>query len=288
MENQILSFARLGYFIRKYLIDFRKNIIMSCLGIIGAVIAVILLFTYSTSDYAKPFNVIDPGWRYELKIFCIMFSIWACLFGTKMYAVLASKDMRIAYLTSPASNLEKFLTTFLIYIIGYSLVAILGFFLADWLRVVLVPVFHPGARALPMSLEYFMTFGHPAVSYAGLSPEFSEMSRQTGIVMFAIWIICTLVGQAFFTLGSSVWPKNTIIKAGCAAIAINIISVYFYWLGYKTFISGSTYIHIRSIFEDLSFNTVLTLMYVSCAIIIIFTYWLSYKRFKEIETINRW
>ncbi len=291
MENQVLSLRRLGIFLKKYLIENKKNIILSCLSIIGLPILLIVLYTYTTGIYNINFKFIDPAWDYELRVFSIMLTIWAFLFGSKVYAILANKNRRIEYLTSPASNLEKFLTTFIIYIIGFTSLAIISFFIADWLRVLIVPLYAPEAHPACIPLKFILTFGN----YNPNSPNYQDINGvldNNGFLLFTIWITTTLTGQAFFTLGSSVWPKNPVVKSLCASIVITSILIILYILGMKIIMGDSHGFILRPYFSSLLKNIGQTgfiwLKYGIDAVILIYTYWLSYLRFKEIETINRW
>lgn len=296
MTNQIFSLPRFSDFIYKYLMENRKQLLLGAVSIIIFPIVMCCLIPYVRSSiYSSYSDRADPMWSVEMTLFNIYIPIMAFVLGAYMFSSLADKNRRIAMLMSPASNLEKFLGFFAIYILAGNILTIGSTFFADWIRVLIIPLYEPTAKVEPISLQTVLSMGFniipdDAIRFSGSNPKSIEYFRWSGYFLFSLWFSCLAVGQAFFALGSSVWPKNSFLKTALAGLLIIIVGSILFGTGFDFFsdLYHTDGIRRFSIAEHLGKEMIMGITWSITIVLTLFTYWLSYFRFKEIETINRW
>lgn len=305
MNNQIFDFNRFSTYFKKYLVEKRSSFLV-CLGMF---LLFPLLFClgwpymkgYYTPQAVEHFvvrgNVTDPMWYSELTLFLVMWLV-ASVFCYLFYAELTKKRERIALFTCPASNFEKFATSFIIFVILFPILAFLFILFADAIRVWVYGASSEGLNYVHyISPRYLLSFGcdmkyFDLDFYGGsMSPEqrasMMEYFKIMGAVKFSICLFGGLLSQALFALGSCVWPKNSFVKTGCFLMAFGMASsILFYW-GIKVFYGGDFHLEPRSLGLE---NELAHVVLWDCVAvgIIIFTWLVSYFRFKEWEVIKRW
>lgn len=215
----------------------------------------------------------DPIWRSELNIFLVGIVAWGCISASFMMERMKSKTNRIATLMTPATMFEKFFSRWLIYTIGFILMFVIAFKLADWTRVAVYALQYPDIEAIaPVSL--FHLVGNSGVYY---SP-FNSCTE------FLMVLSLYFMSQSFFVLGSAIWPKNAFIKTFVAGIAINV--VYSIVAGAFGKMVIPEHFHMNNM--NLSDETMYNMVTAVCAVFTLFNWTLAYFRFKESEIINRW
>ena len=271
MENQIFSPRRFAAYMKKYAVEQRKNIL-----ILAATVSLLLIFfcvaypyIFNTYKYSVSRLITDPMWSTEMTFF-IYVGFGISLACGSFYSLLKKKQSRLSLLTCPASSFEKFLTFFCIFVIALPLIGVASIFLGDAIRVWIYS--GSAAKWIPVeyiSPSYLFTFGHANHFVIGM-----------------LWF-GFLFNQSIFALGSSVWPKNSIIKTVCFILVFNIVSGILLSLGMKCLISmrGIHEINFMYTFSD----TQLTWIFYSVLIFVTLSAWaISYFRFKEWEIIKRW
>ncbi|MDR2473683.1 MAG: hypothetical protein LBD53_09025, partial [Tannerella sp.] len=121
--NNTFNIKRFGLVFRKDLMENLKRYALLLLAILG--IMTIILTTISLDYYDHSYNNLN---NMLLQWLSYMFSTFGILFASTFMTPMNSKIKRIAYLVSPASNLEKYLSRWMIITVGY----ILAFFAALW------------------------------------------------------------------------------------------------------------------------------------------------------------
>lgn len=136
--------------------------------------------------------------------FCCM-SIFAMLGASHFYAGYSSPGSRLNQLMTPASTLEKYLSRFLICIVGVPLAFMLCWELADWANVWISRV----------------VYGDNAGGHVGVVRAYEMVSDKMNAVTFsALGIVLT---QGIYLLGSTIWPKYSLIKTMGAVCVIEFI-----------------------------------------------------------------
>lgn len=274
--NNTFSLTRMWKYLQLFLAINRKNFLARS----GALFALLVCFLgivpwmFQSYRFASPF---DTMWTYVRFVFTLVFVIFSALNGGLFYRALGRKGSRITTLTLPASNLEKFCSWFLVYIVGFTALFFVEFFVADFLRVAIAQLYAvPGATVemLPPSLVFITPY---------------DLSSVSPFAASTLTFVSILTAQSFYVLCSSIWPRNGVL-GGIAflmifSFVINIIAISSFFL----FLNGKP--EFRSWIYFLSDGISSTLFTILTAISIIQAtgfYLLSYLRFKEMETINRW
>lgn len=289
MENNILSFSRFSRYIVAYLYNTRRQLLAMSAIILG----LSLLFTLGVpalSDvYDTPslFPGIDRMWGVEMNFFNVLLLVFAAVCAAKIFGIYSGKSGKIRNLMFPASTFEKFLTYFLIYVIGFYLVFMFCTFFADFMRVLIYKhTAIEGATVRPIPLDYILSSGVSESVKDGFRISDEEEMRKY-MFEFNSFMGLVLITQAFFALGSSIWQKNTRLKTTLAGIAILSGSIFLAALGFEVFFKNIYGINLRYRL-NWNFETIITVFDIIVITITLFMYWLSFRRFKEMEVINRW
>lgn len=305
MKNQIFDAGRFSAYFKKYIFEKRSTILI-CLGVF---LLLPLLFCLGlpyikglyTPEPAHNFivrgNVTDPMWYSELTLFSCMWII-ACVFCCDFYTELSKKRERISIFTCPASNFEKFATSFIVFVIFFPIALILLFLFADAIRVWVYSASSEGISCIHyISPRYLLSFGcdmkyFDIDLYAGsVSPTdkaaMLNFYKTASAVKFSMCLFGGFLLQSLFALGSSVWPKKSGLKTACFLMTFGIVtSILFYW-GINTFYGDNAEIEPRD-FGISNEMTQVIIWDIVAICIIIFTWAVSYFRFKEWEIIKRW
>ncbi|MDE6653122.1 MAG: hypothetical protein K2K37_01880 [Muribaculaceae bacterium] len=223
---------------------------------------------YEDTEYSMRYNSygLDPMWGMEMGWF--WFAIFAvCIFaGSYTFGGLADKNGRIFSLMMPASQLEKYLTRWIILGPFTLMVIVAGSELVDVIRYAVVSIRYPD------------------------TPNLHLLGGQLFDFTLTEWkiLIASLLGmQSLALLGSSIWPKNAFVKT-LFAIAI-IAFVNSLWCGFlvKIFYEEGMYYGEGTIFDKKLI--VPENIFLGAAIVIaLVNYVVAYFRYREIEIVQRW
>ncbi len=280
--NNIFSPRRFGLYIKQYTGQNWKKLLQMAGSIFGFLLIITTLVPLMNGTYSYSSSH-DAFWNKEANIFIIVLYVMVAVTAATMFFNMESKSKRISLLTLPASNLEKFLTTFLFSIVGIYIVYFIAMVVADYARVLIAPVYAaPGAEIAPLPLKYIFTFGKIDANL-----ELPAHSREfvAGMQMFVFTSLIIL--QAFYALAATIWPKNGRLRGTLAGICIIIGMNLIVYFSMKIFFPLGN-IMPRRFDPEFDLNTFITISYIVAIAITIGTYLLAYKRFKETESIERW
>lgn len=256
-QSQIFDFGRFADCVSRDLRLNGKSWMLKALMMLGVTT---LLLIFSTHPFVGPDGIVEYAYKQADGVFLIFRFCGAvfCALGASMLMEnMTSNGMRLNSLMSPASDLEKYLSRFLICIVGVTVAFIICFAIADAIRVAYI------------THEYGDIDG---LSYVG--PFGVQVYAESE---FYLWGFILAV-QATFALGSTVWPKNAFLKTFGVIVALLIIF---------SFMAKGVF----SLFHIPGFRPtpdwIETLGKTVPAIWAIFCYITAYYRFKESEIINR-
>lgn len=274
IRDTFFNFRRFASLCRKGLVENWKSTLLRFLMIYGIMTVLFLwmgYFRYVHADYYSPYwEHRDPMWDAALGIFVYGFFLAGLLSASFTFSAMKSKVGRLTVLMQPATQFEKFMVRWLAYTLGFVLVYVLAFKLADCTRVLVYASAYPKIEEIGlMPWSHFQTW------------EVFQECRDTFVL---ITFYC--FAQSLFVLGSAVWPKNSFVKTCAAIVVIGLAyTVAGVMLGKLLFAHRYVTEH-GSIFadEDLVKNGALILF----SLMALFNWTLAYHRFKESEIINRW
>lgn len=281
--NQIFAPARFADYLKKYLCENQTSLLVMAGAIILLPLSFCLIWPFISSCYAEsPFYLPgltpqDPMWTTERGIYiALWFGVMCC--ASKFYSSLSTKQSRIAVFTIPASSFEKFVSYFLIYVIGVLAVYVAAVFLSDAVRVIVFRWVYPDADYIHfISPSYLVSMGSSVVIEGGqISPEEAQnIARASSFIGSAV-IFNGLLIQSLCALGATIWVKNPLFKSICAMIGLLILAMALFSWGVNIFYGG--FVGLKPRFDE-DFTTVYTA--ISFSALIIFTWTVSYFRFKE-------
>ncbi|MDE5664266.1 MAG: hypothetical protein K2I37_09580 [Muribaculaceae bacterium] len=286
MTQQIFSPSRFADYFRKYVFENRSRLGVIALTLILVPILFCMALPVLSPCYDSApdiYNTIaDPMWHRESTFFSFFFIVMAAVVGASFYDVLSRKTMRINLFSLPVSSFEKFAVYFSVWLILLPLLTLGGSFLADAIR-----VWFYSSRATEGILVDYISL-HMIASNGDSIPSPFDMAESADMIFFctSLWLAMILTVPALFTLGSSVWPKNSFMKTAAFIFSFNTAAGLFTFLGFKTFFLNGPMFPRH--FFDAETNTVCWWIIGISIAITIFFYVVSYFRFKEWEVIKRW
>lgn len=230
-------------------------------------------------DYREnTFSGYDPFWSYGHGTTLMLAFIFMALAGAMMYGAMARKKERLNTLSLPASQAEKFLTWWVIYVPLALAVILCSFWIVEVLRVVWMNLFTPyGDLAKIMPLKNLWSFTYPSlVEYT------SETPGKVAFIVYSLLIFCS----SLFALGSILFHKISFIKTVIAIFVLGVVYSLALIIGKSAFlVEGYGMAEERF---DMGFSNDSYLLFGIFILIGIGLYFLSYVRFREDEIINRW
>lgn len=275
IRDTFFSMHRFVDVCRKEMVENWKTYILRSVMVYGMMAIVFIWDGYF--DYQRPdihSQGVDPLWAFEARIFLFAFVIWGCISASFAMERMKTKTSRTVVLMTPATMFEKFFSRWLIATCGFVVVFLIAFKMADWTRVVVYMLKYPDSDIIS---------SFPLWQFWTNSDAFYEAANGGGprMIVFISW--CFFV-QSFFMLGSTIWPKNALIKTFSAGISIVVAYVLFAIMMGKVFLPDNFFIAKMGLSDE----TMLNVLVVISLILTVFNWVVAYFRFKESEIINRW
>ncbi len=262
MDNSIFNSARFGAYVRLYLGSNGRKLVLTACAM--AIFFIIVNFLYILVSMIFP-DKIEPNFMWDTCVEwgSVFFVMLASVAGTMMYYGMSTPSERLAEIELPASEFEKFLTWFLIYVPCFLLTLFIAFYVGDAVRVLILHWFIPGGTVCRMVAPSHLL-------NLGLS------------VYAAIFFT-----QSLFALGSITFHRLAFLKTLCTLFVLNSIcglamvaSIYCFF--------GTGGLQSRFAGQVGNLETLDTVMGICVLALSVFLQWLAYRRYKEAEIISRW
>ena len=283
--NNIFNIRRFGLVLSKDFQEKWKRYVLQFLTMFG-IMAIVLIW----SRYNYYHNIIpNINMNYEniylLGLASLMFLGFGVFYASTFMEPMQEKTGRIAYLTIPASDFEKFLSRWLIVTVGYIISFFIALWIADAVRVVFLSYRFPrlDIRFLDFSKLVNLEKKDNYSDYVFFSTYF-----------FGFWTGIYALLQSLFILGATFWGKISFVKTFSAITLIVGSFLYLNWQIIKIIYQdmGKFENKVGAFFDsiipaDISPNSVFLI--VTC-ILVFFTLlcWIiAFFRFRESEIIKR-
>lgn len=187
-------------------------------------------------------------------------SIALTIFGSLTFSSLSSKKQRISTFTLPASLSEKYTIRMLFYFIGGSITLIIGCLLA--------------------CLIAQFTFAGSA--FIDILKDWNKIWDGESFYITMLGVIAIILGNAIYTLGSSLWPKLSWIKTWLVVMVIQWVGGIFLITGLFSGIDFSYIVKFLDSGEVFFWiiTSILTIMIIVC-------WYLAWRRFRNTQIIQR-
>lgn len=275
IRDTFFSMHRFVDVCRKEMVESWKTYILRSVMVYGMLAIVFIwdgYFDYQRLDIHS--QGVDPLWAFEARIFLFAFVIWGCISASFAMERMKTKTSRTVVLMTPATMFEKYFSRWLIAVCGFLVVFLIAFKMADWTRVFVYMVKYPDSNVIS---------SFPLWQFWTNSDAFYEAARGGGPKML-VFVSAYLLVQSFFMLGSTVWPKNALIKTFSAGISMVIAYVLFATMMGKIFLPDNFFMAKAGLSDEV----ILKVLVVVNFFFALFNWVIAYFRFKESEIINRW
>lgn len=214
-ENQTFSFPRFWQLMKSDMRLNRPKYLRIAAATVGCFLTAAILITifaireanmlleHGQSIYGSQMQ--HAGYYYfsSFMIFCIGLTI----LGSLTFNSMSTKSGRISTLMMPASMFEKFLLRFVIYFIGGIILLIIGYLIG--------------------LAEIFITFPDKnAVFIVREIPFSDEEAKRIVMIMGTIVGLPILFSNAFYSLGSALWPRTSWIKTWVVQQILGVVFMF--------------------------------------------------------------
>ena len=276
--NNTFNIKRFGLTFRKDMIENLKRYLLLFLTLLGLI--TLLMVQQTWAHFQR--SVDNVSLNKQLLIFLsLMFSAAGIWFASTFTTPLNSKLKRLSYLISPASNLEKYLTRWIITTMGFIIAFFTAFWIADALKVTICSAIYPEVEIKFLDLTKLISSDHGWVGNTFVFPK----------SVFTFFVSLYFLLQSIFLLGSTYWEKASFIKtftAGAAIITAYILICRWTILLFYDNLDG--FANVMGSFEINRTISEVQAINVATIVLSVFTltFWiLAYFRMKESEIIKR-
>ena len=187
-------------------------------------------------------------------------SIAMTVFGSLTFSSLSSKKRRISTFMLPASLSEKYFQRMLVYLVGGTLTLLIGCMFA----ILIAQITFAGSAFLEILKDW------------------NHIWDGESFYITMIGCVSVILGNAIYTLGSSLWPKLSWIKTWLVVMVIQWIGGIFLITG---LFSGIDFAYLVKIFDSGEF--LFWFITLIMAIIIIVCWYFAWRRFHNTQIIQR-
>lgn len=279
--NQFFNTKRFCLLLKKDFQENSKQYILTFFTFFG-VFALFLIWN-SWSEYDSSHYDVQRLNQDQLTIFSFLFAGIGLGFAAKAMDIMNNKTKRIAYLSLPASNFEKFFSRWLIVTIGYILVFFTALWLADLLRVLICAIRFPYVEVRMLDFSKLIDTEQMWASHYVFPHK----------IPFFLALSTYFLFHSILILGTLFWMKNSFIKTfSIVAVLTTLFILICRWAVIIFYVDSTEFGNVINSFlplhrenpENIIFSVIILLL--SC--FALFNWILAYFRFKESEIIKRW
>lgn len=228
--NQTFNWSRFTAALRKELVENKRGILFTIIGIYGLLTMIMIFGNLVTGINVDAY---EEAWSDNMPkgLIGAIMSFVICVSASLAFRNLTSKTGRTYLFTSPSSTLEKFLVNVLVYVVGVIAVYLACAQLADLTRIAVLWWFKSENFIVPGPINFLDCVGAMSWSFNDIS----ELSKATQGIAVAMWF--SLIASAgLYLLGSVLWPRLALLKTWAAVYAIEfslfiIAAPLFYFFG---------------------------------------------------------
>lgn len=279
------SLSRTGSIFKKYILENWKVLLMRFILMLGVLVITSILVEWASFDEyrwnledIRNFDVAKRISERLVGFYTFIIYIFGCFMASLSMESAKSKTGRIAMFMTPATQLEKYIVRWVIAVPLFILLYIGCCGIADLTRCAFTLIIHP--EYAPMV--------HPINLYSAIT--YKEYFTGETVIAETVYIAVYLfiLAQSFFMLGSSVWPRNSLLKTFAALAIISTVYSVMFAIGVQSM--DGLHIPEESTLYGIGYIDE-TNWKATCGIVVgaiaIFNYTLAYYRFKEMEIIQR-
>lgn len=271
LRSDRFSAARLGRMLRINLTENARPLLMQATVVAGVLAIFMFIVCYSMWSYyygglyAEYYHgTDDPMWSVLWMCMWIFYGVFGVLSASQIGATMSTKPRRIVNLMVPATQVEKYLARWIIYILGFTVFFFAVFELLDLLRVAVARGVYPDCNLI-----------HPMAS---------EMAGAYDLNDYGFPLTGILLLMSVYTLGSYLWPRRPVVATSVVLVVLTMVCGFITGVVAGNIFGGEgSYDYPRaSIFMNSTFQY-------AVAIVMMLLFWtVACLRYRQDEVVNRW
>lgn len=260
--SNFFSLKRFGRYCSKQIHEWKRGLLLQFFSLAGIYTLLMFLF-HSTDEEGLIPSIASTGIQI---IIWLGFFVYIAKSASSLADQIGRRSKRVLYLVVPASTAEKYIAHLLWTIVLYPIL----FFAA-----ILVAQYVSETASSMIRGEAF----NPGTPLQGLLTFWNNMYSTSFLVNYTINIIVT------FTLGATLWQKNSFLKTIAACFLLGIIVIIFYTtlLGKEELESMFTYLVVGNYFDSFNNNDFIWILNGISAVEYLLFGYIGYMRMKELE-----
>lgn len=260
--SNFFSLKRFGRYCSKQIHEWKRGLLLQFFSLAGIYTLLMFLF-HSTDEEGLIPSIASTGIQI---IIWLGFFVYIAKSASSLADQIGRRSKRVLYLVVPASTAEKYIAHLLWTIVLYPIL----FFAA-----ILVAQYVSETASSMIRGEAF----NPGTPLQGLLTFWNHMYSTSFLVNYTINIIVT------FTLGATLWQKNSFLKTIAACFLLGIIVIIFYTtlLGKEELESMFTYLVVGNYFDSFNNNDFVWILNGISAVEYLLFGYIGYMRMKELE-----
>jgi len=211
--NQIFDWSRFTATVRKEVVENKRMLLFSIIGIYGLLTLIMILGNLITPQ--KDFFTDPEIYHIPQIIVGSIASLVVCIVASLAFKDLKTKPGRTHYLTSPSSTLEKFLASVLIYAVAMTVAFFICAQLADLTRIAALWWFRSDSFYVPGPMNFLNSIAETVRGY----DEIADAANITSYMSLVMWI-GLIANIGLFLMGSVLWPRLSALKTFAAIYAV--------------------------------------------------------------------
>lgn len=256
--SNIFSPKRFGRYCSKQIHEWKRGLCLQFFSLAGIYTILMVLFHSTENPSITTTGVQLLVW--------FGFFIYTAKSGSSLAEQIGGRSKRVLYLTVPASTAEKYIAHLLWTLILYPILFFAAIIVAQYTSEIISSTlrgesFNPG------------------------SPLQGLLSIWNGSYSLSSAIVWTINNIVTFTLGATLWQKNSFLKTIAALFLLGIATVFFYtvFLEKEEFESLFTYLVVGNYFDNFKGTNIL--WFINCFTMVesVVLGYIGYMRMKELE-----
>ena len=261
--SNLFNPRRFGLYCSKQIHEWKRGLTLQFLALAGIYTLLMFLF-HSTDEEGLTPSIASTGTQI---IIWLGFFVYIAKSASNLADQIGVRSKRVLYLAVPASTAEKYIAHLLWTVVLYPILFFAAILVAQYAS----EVFSSAIRNEPFN---------PGAPLQGMLTFWSG-----NLYNVSFLVNYTLNTIVVFTLGATLWQKNSFLKTIAALFLLGIIVIFFYTtlLGKEELESMFTYLVVGNYFDNFDETSFMWLLNgVSAVEYLIFAY-IGYMRMKELE-----
>ncbi len=261
--SNFFCLKRFGRYCSKQIHEWKRGLLLQFFSLAGIYTLLMFLF-HSTNEEGLIPSIASTGIQI---IIWLGFFVYIAKSASSLADQIGRRSKRVLYLVVPASTAEKYIAHLLWTIVLYPILFFAAILVAQYVSetassMIRGEAFNPGTP-----LQGLLTFWN------------NNMYSTSFLVNYTINIIVT------FTLGATLWQKNSFLKTIAACFLLGIIVIIFYTtlLGKEELDSLFTYLVVGNFFKNFDNNDFIWILNGISAVEYLLFGYIGYMRMKELE-----